>query len=187
MGYACPVCEVPQQDGEHLANHLAFTAMLHDDEHADWLDESVPGWRDGGPADLAPRVADLAEESDYDAVFEDTTGRHAHDHAHGHGHGHEQGGAPHGVDPAAAARRGARGGEMDDETAAVLAEARELTREMLPDDASDAAGGDGAAADGEEAAAGGDGAAATGADEGDHGGDDTGDDDPAGGTGDDGS
>jgi hypothetical protein len=182
MGYACPVCEVPQQDAEHLANHLAFTAMLHDDEHADWLDESVPDWRAGGPADLAPRVADLAEESDYDAVFEDTTGGHGHDHDHAHGHGHEQDAAPHGVDPAAAARRGGRSGGMDDETAAVLSEARELTREMLADDVD--GDGDTDDADGDPAGAaegdGSDAATSEGEDDGDEAGGSAGDDESGG-------
>jgi hypothetical protein len=135
MGYACPVCEVPQEDAEHLANHLAFTALLHEDDHADWLDESVPDWRDGGPEDLAPTVADLAAESDYDAVFEDTTG--GHDHRHGgqdHQHaGHGQSGHDLGVDPAAAGRRGAVG-ELDAEAQSVLQEARAMTREMLADE-----------------------------------------------------
>ena len=38
MGYACPVCEDPQSDATHLANHLAFTAMLRGGEHGEWLD-----------------------------------------------------------------------------------------------------------------------------------------------------
>ncbi|MFC5365461.1 DUF5810 domain-containing protein [Salinirubrum litoreum] len=133
MGYACPVCEVPQQDAEHLANHLAFTALLHEDDHADWLDESVPDWREGGPEDLAPQVADLAEESDYDAVFEDTTDDHAgHGHAdHAHQHG-DRTGHDLGVDPAAAGRQAASA-ELDAEAQSVLQEARAMTREMLDD------------------------------------------------------
>ena len=39
MGYACPVCEIPHQDATHLANHLAFTAMTHGDDHEAWLDD----------------------------------------------------------------------------------------------------------------------------------------------------
>jgi hypothetical protein len=143
MGYACPVCEVPQQDAEHLANHLAFTALLHEDDHADWLDGSVPDWRDGGPEDLAPKVADLAEESDYDAVFEDTA--HAgHEHQHGD---HQQAGHHHGegrshdlgVDPAAAGRQAesAASTELDAETQSVLQEARAMTREMLSEESED--------------------------------------------------
>jgi hypothetical protein len=138
MGYACPVCEVPQQDAEHLANHLAFTALLHEADHADWLDESVPDWREDGPEDLAPKVAEVAEEADYDAVFEDTTG---HDHQHAghqqseHGHQHaEHGQSAHdlGVDPAAAGRQAASE-ELDAEARSVLQEARAMTREMLDD------------------------------------------------------
>ncbi|MFC7172941.1 DUF5810 domain-containing protein [Haloplanus litoreus] len=72
MGYACPVCETPQRDAEHLANHLAFTAMLHGDAHERWLDERVPEWADLGADDLAPAVADHADETGYDEVFEES-------------------------------------------------------------------------------------------------------------------
>jgi hypothetical protein len=142
MGYACPVCEVPQRDAEHLANHLAFTAMLHAGDHEAWLDETVPEWADSSPTELAADVVEFADEAVYDEVFEDTV--HGHSHSNGHGHDHEGGGDhahshdhrdDHGgatdrpaVEPAAAARRGA--GEPDDETAAILREARELTRRM---------------------------------------------------------
>jgi hypothetical protein len=138
MGYACPVCEVPQQDAEHLANHLAFTALLHENDHADWLDESVPDWREGGPEDLAPQVAELAEESDY----EDTTEQHQHagrDHQHaGHQHG-DQSGHELGIDPAAAGRQAESGesAELDAEAQSVLREARAMTREMLADESGD--------------------------------------------------
>ncbi|MFB6196643.1 MAG: DUF5810 domain-containing protein, partial [Halobacteriaceae archaeon] len=27
MGYLCPICEEPQVDPEHLANHMAFSAI----------------------------------------------------------------------------------------------------------------------------------------------------------------
>jgi hypothetical protein len=156
MGYACPVCETPQRDAEHLANHLAFTAMLHADEHEAWLDDVAPGWADGSPEELADRVVDHAEETAYDEVFEDTVhghghGRgdgHGHEHGHGHGHGHSHGhgsdrspgtagsGGP-AVDPSTAARRGAG----DSEAAAdVLREARELTRRMYEEGDEDAPG-----------------------------------------------
>jgi len=127
MGYACPVCETPQQDARHLANHLAFTAMVHGDEHEAWLDEHAPGWAEMGEAELAPEVADRAPEADYEQVFEDT--------AHAHGHDHDHGGAEPGlggVDPASAAAAGQ--GSLDEETRRVLAEARELTAEMLDAD-----------------------------------------------------
>ena len=82
MGYACPVCAAPQHDAEHLANHLAMTALTHGDEHEDWLDEHVEGWSDESPATLGERVVPHAEEVPHETVFEDTTG--GHDHAHGH-------------------------------------------------------------------------------------------------------
>ncbi|MFD1685489.1 DUF5810 domain-containing protein [Halobellus litoreus] len=144
MGFACPVCEIPQQDATHLANHLAFTAMVHGDEHEAWLDEHVDDWSAHGEAELAPKVAELAAEADYDQVFEDTA--HTHDHAE-HGHRDQQeaigGERPAGIDPEAAAATGS--GRLDEETRSVLEEARAMTAEML---ASDAAGRDeGASAD----------------------------------------
>ncbi|MFB6354833.1 MAG: DUF5810 domain-containing protein [Halobacteriales archaeon] len=74
MGYACPVCDAPQADGEHLANHLAFTAMLHGDDHADFLDAHVDGWEDRTPPELAAELIRHADEVDHETVFEDTTG-----------------------------------------------------------------------------------------------------------------
>lgn len=155
MGYACPVCKVPQRDAEHLANHLAFTAMLHGDAHETWLDEHAPGWADGSPDDLADRVVEFASEAAYDEAFEDTV--HAHDHgerAHRHrpaaGEGADaqpgvgRGGDP-AIDPGAAARRG--GSAPADETRAVLREARELTRRMRAGDAGDDATNDASAGD----------------------------------------
>ena len=77
MGYACPVCETPQSDAEHLANHLAFTAMLGDDDHEAWLDDHAPGWQEQGEHELAIRVEERAKEVGFPQVFDDTTG---HDH-----------------------------------------------------------------------------------------------------------
>ncbi|WP_338740858.1 DUF5810 domain-containing protein [Haloplanus salilacus] len=126
MGYACPVCETPQRDAEHLANHLAFTAMLHGDAHETWLDDHVPEWADAGVAELAPVVADHAEETTYEEVFEDTVPRHD------HGHDAE---APVGDAGTAAPTVDVEG--LDDDDRRVLAEAREMTREMLDDDGDD--------------------------------------------------
>jgi hypothetical protein len=123
MGYACPVCDVPQQDGEHLANHLAFTAMTDGGEHEVWLDEHVPGWGSSGPDDLGPRVVEYAEETTYETVFEDTV----HDHDHSHDHALDDGT----LDRAGGHRAG--GGHLDDEARAIVEEAREMTREMLDD------------------------------------------------------
>jgi hypothetical protein len=82
MGYACPVCEDPQSDAGHLANHLAFTAMLRGDEHEAWLDEHVPEWAGLDEERLGEIVADRAEEREFPQVFEDTTGASGHDHRH---------------------------------------------------------------------------------------------------------
>jgi len=132
MGYACPVCETPQRDGEHLAHHLAFTAMLHGDDHEAWLDDRVPDWSDRDPDGLAAEVTPHAETAEYREVFEDTVDRGRpdvdlgdHDHA-GHGHGAIE--TPD--------TRGAvdESGARDPETEAALREARELTREMFEGD-----------------------------------------------------
>jgi hypothetical protein len=121
MGHACPVCATPQRDAEHLANHLAFTAMLHGDAHEAWLDEHAPGWESEGVAELAPVVVEYAETVEYDEVFEDTVPE-----GDGHGHAHEQGHVPTGAAFDA--------GDTDADTQRVLAEARELTRAMLEDE-----------------------------------------------------
>ncbi|MFB6195829.1 MAG: DUF5810 domain-containing protein [Haloplanus sp.] len=123
MGYACPVCDTPHPDADHLANHLAFTAMLHGDAHEEWLDDRIPDWDGKGTEDLAAIVSDHAEDADYDAVFEEaipegTADGHP-DHAHG---------TP--LD----------GGSLDDDARRALAEAREMTRAML--DEGDIATGD---------------------------------------------
>lgn len=123
MGYACPVCAEPQADGEHLANHLAFSAMLGRADHADWLDEYASDWDADGPEELAERVVPHAEELDLPEVSDDTD-------------------LP---DPPAGARQPgledalARGGgpgrePLDPETREVVAEARELTRRRNADD-----------------------------------------------------
>jgi hypothetical protein len=153
MGYACPVCDEPQQDAEHLANHLAFQAMTHGDDHESWLDEHTPGWEASGPAELAPRLTELADDAPYEVVFEDTTPasepgeRHdpgiqgaTGEHSHGSGRGHDH--------------SRPRGDDSIDETAdlapeerAVVEAAQELTREMLGGDGED---GDGARKDDSE-------------------------------------
>ena len=166
MGYACPVCSDPQADAGHLANHLAFTAMLGDDDHEAWLDEHVPAWAETGEAELADAVADLVDETEFPQLFEDTAGgledgstdppgersgalfddadtrgESARDTGHGHDHG---AGHDHDLRDDARDRGGAvdTSGPIDDEAAAVLEEARELTRRMYEEGESD--GGDGA-------------------------------------------
>jgi hypothetical protein len=81
MGYACPVCDRPQHDAEHLAHHLAVTALTHGGDHEDWLDEHAPGWGEESPETLGDRVTPHAETVAHETVFEDTTGGD-HDHAH---------------------------------------------------------------------------------------------------------
>jgi hypothetical protein len=124
MGYACPVCEDPQADGEHLANHLAFTAMLRGDDHEQWLDDHVADWADMDPPELAAAVVDHATDREYPQVFEDTTGdghsqNHDHDHAGRGPEDHDS--LPGGVD--------AQVPDADGVPEDVLSEARELTRE----------------------------------------------------------
>jgi hypothetical protein len=137
MGYACPVCEDPQADDVHLANHLAFTAMTGGDDHEAWLDDRVSDWGELGPAELAEEVVDHADETEFPQVFEDTT-----DDAHDHGdHAHTD---PSDLPPGAQRQRGSR--SLSDDDRDVLAEARDLTREMLNDD-EDTDDGDDAAGD----------------------------------------
>lgn len=125
MGYACPVCDVPQRDGKHLANHLAFTAMLRHEEHETWLDEHVDDWQDMNAPALADLVVDHAEEREFEELFEDTVEGESHAHPHDHGQGHGS--------PAIQTE-----GNFSAETQEVLQEARELTQQMVAD-ADDAA------------------------------------------------
>lgn len=74
MGYACPVCDHPQHDAEHLANHLALTAITHGDDHEAWLDDHAPDWGADSPAELGERVAPHAEAVAHETVFEEPTG-----------------------------------------------------------------------------------------------------------------
>lgn len=118
MGYACPVCETPQADGEHLANHLAFTALLHGGGHESWLDEHVDGWNDLRPADLADQVTALAESTDYPTVFEDTTGK---DNREEHASPHKEKTATPDLD------------KLDGETRRIVEEALELSQQARDD------------------------------------------------------
>ena len=135
MGYACPVCDDPQADAEHLANHLAFTAMLGDDGHEQWLDEHAPDWESADADSLAATVTDQVETVEFPQVFEDTT---EHDHDHG-----ERSGALFEADSDGAAKaraRAERHAELDAQAEQVLEDAREMTRRMIEDAESDADG-----------------------------------------------
>ncbi len=118
MGYACPVCHAPQADGEHLANHLAFSALLGHEDHAAWLDEHAPGWDDDGPDELAERVTPHADEVEYPEVFEDTT----------------EGAAPDVSEDLLQSGGHAGPVEPGPETQRVIEEARELTRRRRDDE-----------------------------------------------------
>ncbi|ERG98554.1 MAG: hypothetical protein J07HQX50_02594 [Haloquadratum sp. J07HQX50] len=129
MGFECPVCEAPQRDGEHLADHLAFTAMLHGETHETWLDEHIPQWSQLGTQKLAERVEPLADSAEYHEVFEDTVRR-----------GHHQ--SDESVFPDNETHRGrddmtrttAIRTEQAQDVDSVLQEARKLTREMMSDE-----------------------------------------------------
>jgi hypothetical protein len=117
MGYACPVCGTPQRDGEHLANHLAFTAMLRGGEHESYLDEHHPDWGERDPSSLAEAVTEHAPP----ASVPDASETDAHERAPPLEDAlAEQGG--YGRDGTA---------DLDDDTRAVLEAARDLTAEML--------------------------------------------------------
>ena len=112
MGYACPVCSALEADGEHLANHLAFTALLHGGDHEAWLDQHVPDWAARDPGGLAAVVVEHAEETEEAAFDEDggTSGGHAR---------HSHHGTPR---------------ELDPETRRIVEEAIELTRRRRAED-----------------------------------------------------
>jgi hypothetical protein len=145
MGYACPVCEDPQSDATHLANHLAFTAMLRGGAHGEWLDDNIPGWGDLDEAELGERVAGHAEETEFPQVFEDTTDRGpGHEHTGEHTTHTESGDLPAGAD--------ALGGErLDEEAREAVAEAREMTRKRRERADTTEADGDGHEGDDPEA------------------------------------
>lgn len=145
MGYSCPVCETPQHDSEHLANHLAMTAMLHEDDHEAWLDDHVEGWGELTPPELGKRVVDAAEEVDYDEAAveaadipderrgnpDESAGSHEHDHAQDHDH--TQAHDPTAESPESGDSPTVQSvtDELDAETEAIIEEAREMTRERI--------------------------------------------------------
>jgi hypothetical protein len=126
MGYACPVCEDPQADDIHLANHLAFTALARGGDHEAWLDEHVPEWEQYDDEGLAATVTELAEEMEYPQVFEDTTGDHGHDHTHDSSH--QQGGQSTRTQMDLSGMGVDSSDMLDEEAREALAEAREMTR-----------------------------------------------------------
>lgn len=124
MGYSCPVCGAPQHDDEHLANHLAMTAMLHSEDHEAWLDDHLADWSEHTPPELAAEIVDDAEEIDYEQATSEradipTEETDSHDHDHAGGHPTEELAEPSEVPDS---------GLIDEAAEAVVAEAREMTR-----------------------------------------------------------
>jgi hypothetical protein len=147
MGYRCPVCGDPQADDVHLANHLAFTAMLRGGDHEAWLDDHVDDWEHLGEAELAARVTDNADETDYPQVFEDTTDDASHDRPHAHDDGTHDGNGHAGGDHAVGGRAGGSHAPDPetlsapdvpaDELREIIEEAREITRKRRAGDDSE--------------------------------------------------
>jgi hypothetical protein len=119
MGLACPVCDVPHTDAEHLADHLAVTAMVRQGDHAGWLDEHAPDWADMTRGDLGSLVGEHAVAVDSVDLHEEV-GHHEHSHQT-----HE---------PSPVGQPTASGldavGDLDADARAVLDEARKLTEQM---------------------------------------------------------
>lgn len=129
-GYRCPVCDEPQLDASHLADHVALTAVLGDDAHEAYLDETVPGWAERETEAVAAALAEAVEPVEIEGLED------GHDHDHGHGH------EPARPDVAGTTPAARGGRDLDPETRAVLEEARDLTREMLAGDGGDDPEGD---------------------------------------------
>ncbi|WP_049979475.1 DUF5810 domain-containing protein [Halolamina rubra] len=126
MGYRCPVCGSPQQDDEHLANHLAMTAMLHGEDHEAWLDERVAEWGEYTPPELADEIVDDAEAVDYDAATaEDAEIEIPTDDGHEHDH---EGSGTHPTEEIADPDEVPDSGFIDEAAEQAVAEAREMTR-----------------------------------------------------------
>lgn len=139
MGYACPVCEEPVVDAEHLADHLAFTAILRGGDHETFLDDHVPDWGERSPESLGTAVAEHADSVDLDD-HDESSGADGHRRPDVQPQLHGQP-ADRGTGDAA--------DRLSPDDRAVLEEARELTRRMLSPDTEDEAT-DGSPADSEK-------------------------------------
>jgi hypothetical protein len=112
MGYECPVCGVVEADDEHLANHLAFTALVRGGDHEEFLDDHVPDWADRDPESLASDVVEYATETDDEPGTDPVA----------EGHDHET---------PAVERTGQA--DLSGEAAEILDEAQRLTEAMIGD------------------------------------------------------
>ncbi|MFC6951850.1 DUF5810 domain-containing protein [Halorubellus litoreus] len=159
MAYRCPVCDNPETDAEHLANHLAFTAVIRGDGHESWLDEHVPDWGDDDPESLAPKVAEAVPEVDVPELEDDDHASHDHggrledELAQQSGHRGPGAGGMSGAGGASDAPAGGRG-DLTEDAAGVMQEAQRLTEQMygLDEDGEDASRDDGADASDADAA-----------------------------------
>ncbi|MFC7073793.1 DUF5810 domain-containing protein [Halovenus rubra] len=134
MGYSCPVCGDPQADARHLANHLAFTALVRGGDHEDWLDEHVPDWESMDEESLAPEVTEIAEETEYPQVFEDTAAQR--DHTHENKHTHTQG-SRSGVPDEMSLADLPDEKDLSSEATDAIEQARELTEKRRQSDSDD--------------------------------------------------
>lgn len=115
MAYGCPVCGEVHADGEHLANHVAVTASLHEGDHLAWLEEHVPDWAERSPGELGEAVLTHAEKRDVDGFSA----------SHDHGRPDTAPSFESALD-----RQSGTGRARGEETARILREARELTERM---------------------------------------------------------
>jgi hypothetical protein len=117
-----------------------MTAMLGREDHASWLNEYTPGWDEAGEAELAPRVAEYAAETEFPQVFEDTVGGldGSEDPAdpleERSGALFADEGLPSESPHAGGDGRGTDMQTLSDETQTAIKKAREMTRAMLEDD-----------------------------------------------------
>ena len=128
MGYRCPVCGSPQKDDEHLANHLAMTAMLHEEDHEAWLDDHVAEWSEHTPPELAAEVVDEAEQVDYEeATAERAETEIPTEDGDGGDHDHDGSGS-YPTEEIADPAEVPDSGFIDEAAEEAVAEAREMTR-----------------------------------------------------------
>lgn len=135
MGYACPVCGAEQADGVHLANHLAVTASLGRTDHEEWLAEHAPDWRDDAPEELADRVVEYAPEietPEFETADGDLPAVGLEDELAARSRRPGRG------DPTAGSVGPGQEPHRSDDVESILAEAREMTEQILDDEDTDA-------------------------------------------------
>lgn len=131
MGYACPVCDHPQADATHLANHLAITAIARGGAHERWLDRRFDDWVGHSEGELAAAIQDHVDptETEMDAAPELVDSPAA--------AGQSVTRADAGPDPGVGIRPGR--GQREETTREILANARELTRRRAASSETDSA------------------------------------------------